>query len=323
MNALINIEKNTRTAFEKDLDKAVSEAGKGTPQEQALEKDQQQGEADLALLNQALAASTQELENLRAAAENAQKALTAAFDAENAARTDVQKTVGAATGGYVGSKVIYRQDGGSIFKPRGTDTVPAMLTPGEFVVKKSSVDKIGVGNLTALNEGNARVVYRQEGGSVPAMLTPGEFVMSPKTVKKHGVGYMRDLNRNGTVPGFRRGGLVGRGLRSRSRGGGVLSIDPSALQQVLSDFNANFQFSIDNMVASLVAASSSMDRLSNAITGGMIVTHQFSGDMTLAFNIQNGDVLKNQIAEAISPKISQMVAKAIDAKLNPNDFKSG
>ena len=33
----------------------------------------------------------------------------------------------------------------------GTDTVPAMLTPGEFVIKKSSVDKIGVGNLHKLN----------------------------------------------------------------------------------------------------------------------------------------------------------------------------
>jgi TP901 family phage tail tape measure protein len=33
----------------------------------------------------------------------------------------------------------------------GTDTVPAMLTPGEFVIKKSSVDKIGVANLHRLN----------------------------------------------------------------------------------------------------------------------------------------------------------------------------
>lgn len=36
----------------------------------------------------------------------------------------------AANGGWI----RYASNGGSMFKPRGTDTVPAMLTPGEFVV---------------------------------------------------------------------------------------------------------------------------------------------------------------------------------------------
>ena len=36
---------------------------------------------------------------------------------------------------------------------RGTDTVPAMLTPGEFVMKKSAVDKYGVGFMRSLNNG--------------------------------------------------------------------------------------------------------------------------------------------------------------------------
>jgi TP901 family phage tail tape measure protein len=51
--------------------------------------------------------------------------------------------------------------GGSIFKPKGTDTVPAMLTPGEFVIKKSSVDKYGSGMLSAINQG-----YYNQGGAV-------------------------------------------------------------------------------------------------------------------------------------------------------------
>jgi hypothetical protein len=57
--------------------------------------------------------------------------------------------------------LIFRAGGGSIFKPRGTDTVPAMLTPGEFVIKKSSVDKIGVGTLNSINAG-----YFAEGGPI-------------------------------------------------------------------------------------------------------------------------------------------------------------
>jgi hypothetical protein len=58
-------------------------------------------------------------------------------------------------------------NGGSVFKPRGTDTVPAMLTPGEFVIRKSAVDKIGTSTLSAINNGNTSVVYRQNGSTGP------------------------------------------------------------------------------------------------------------------------------------------------------------
>ena len=61
--------------------------------------------------------------------------------------------------------IIYKADGG--FTPRGTDTVPAMLTPGEFVIQKSAVDSIGVSNLEAMNNGYADgglVSYFRRGG---------------------------------------------------------------------------------------------------------------------------------------------------------------
>lgn len=50
-----------------------------------------------------------------------------------------------------GGKVLYRAGGGSIFVPRGTDTVPAMLTPGEFVIRRSSAQSLGYGLLNRLN----------------------------------------------------------------------------------------------------------------------------------------------------------------------------
>ena len=37
----------------------------------------------------------------------------------------------------------------------GTDTIPAMLTPGEFVMQKSAVDSIGADRLTAMNNGTS------------------------------------------------------------------------------------------------------------------------------------------------------------------------
>jgi TP901 family phage tail tape measure protein len=55
-----------------------------------------------------------------------------------------------AAGGMVAK---YLASGG--FPSLGTDTVPAMLSPGEFVVRKFAVDKFGVENLKAINNGQA------------------------------------------------------------------------------------------------------------------------------------------------------------------------
>lgn len=58
--------------------------------------------------------------------------------------------------GYVstgGEVPQYFSNGGhnSIFKPKGTDTVPAMLTPGEYVQRKQAVQRFGVGFMEKVN----------------------------------------------------------------------------------------------------------------------------------------------------------------------------
>lgn len=73
---------------------------------------------------------------------------------------------------YIGAKYarggpVYAQSG-AYMKPKGTDTVPAMLTPGEFVVKKSSVDKYGVGMMQSINSGK----YLASGGSTIKVSRP-------------------------------------------------------------------------------------------------------------------------------------------------------
>ena len=50
-----------------------------------------------------------------------------------------------------GGQVQYRAGGGSLFRARGTDTVPAMLTPGEFVMRKHAVDSLGSGFMAKIN----------------------------------------------------------------------------------------------------------------------------------------------------------------------------
>jgi hypothetical protein len=56
----------------------------------------------------------------------------------------------------VGGKVMsYFSGGNEVGNPLGSDTVPAMLTPGEFVVKRPAVQNFGVKNLEAINNGSA------------------------------------------------------------------------------------------------------------------------------------------------------------------------
>lgn len=59
---------------------------------------------------------------------------------------------------------VYLADGGNIFKPRGTDTVPAMLTPGEFVVNRKAT-QANLGLLHQINK-NSGTRYYQKGGQV-------------------------------------------------------------------------------------------------------------------------------------------------------------
>jgi TP901 family phage tail tape measure protein len=61
-----------------------------------------------------------------------------------------------------GGPVMYRAGGG--FTPRGTDTVPAMLSPGEFVVNAKAARQFA-SSLVAMNAG-MRPQFRQEGGAI-------------------------------------------------------------------------------------------------------------------------------------------------------------
>lgn len=73
--------------------------------------------------------------------------------------------LGLAHGGQV---PLYAADG--MFVPRGTDTVPAMLTPGEFVVNRSAA-QANLGTLAAINAANGRTVASLSGGDVQNQIT--------------------------------------------------------------------------------------------------------------------------------------------------------
>jgi len=96
--------------------------------------------------------------------------IRAAIDPEFAKQVEIRENAEAArgvgynTGGYVPGPAHIKHD-----------TVPAMLTPGEFVVRKDAVNSIGLSTLYAMNEGVLpQVIGYSEGGLVaePAIVIP-------------------------------------------------------------------------------------------------------------------------------------------------------
>jgi hypothetical protein len=184
-------------------------------------------------------------------------------------------------------------------------------------------DDLGKVYLRLIDQGVLRMA---KGGSIadtiPAMLTPGEFVMSPEAVQKHGVGFMRDLNR-GHAPGFRRGGLIGRGNVAYRRrgsnnaegGGTTLMVDPSSLQAVLSEFNAQFVGYLDMMISEFALNTGALTGLTNAIQGGMVMTHNFSGALEFNVKIGNKKNIEEAVAKGLEGTLQTMIETEVDKKI--------
>ena len=81
-----------------------------------------------------------------------------------------------------GGEILYRAGGGGVpFRPSGTDTVPAMLTPGEVVMNRMSVDSLGLGNLLQANRTGKWP--EQGGGGVNVMVMIGGEAIDPHLVR--------------------------------------------------------------------------------------------------------------------------------------------
>ena len=132
--------------------------------------------SDPAFLNNVLDAAVNKTGALEKAMKSATTAMAALFAMQESARTQnipsAAPTVTAIpkifTSTVGGTKIstpwdtgIGRSMGGMVPKyfasggfSRGTDTIPAMLTAGEYVVRKSAVDSLGVGTMNSINNGN-------------------------------------------------------------------------------------------------------------------------------------------------------------------------
>lgn len=88
-----------------------------------------------------------------------------------------------ATGLATGGPVPYLSGGGFPFQPRGTDTVPAMLTPGEYVVNARSA-KANLKLLESINKSQG-TAYLAEGGVLIGGVPYSQYASLEEKRKRH------------------------------------------------------------------------------------------------------------------------------------------
>ena len=135
---------------------------------------------------------------------------------------------------YFSARAPKFANGGIVPGTGNRDTVPASLNAGDFVIRKSSVAKLGLGG----SQGFA------SGGEVPALLTPGELVVPQAQAKKIGYGKLNRMNKYGR---YNKGGAVG--IQRFEMGGEALT-GPELSRVRLSMANVAATFT-DEMNASL------------------------------------------------------------------------
>jgi TP901 family phage tail tape measure protein len=145
--------------------------------------------------------------------------------------------LGAGIGAYAFNKggVVYANNG--MFVPRGTDTVPAMLTPGEFVVRRSAVQR-----------GNNLAILQSMNKGQSGVSTSGALAMA-----------------DGGIVYARRGGRISRGNSSNQSGGSV-GINPETvnkLSETFTQFNSAFSSFTGALTTFNSTLSSNIDKLNN------------------------------------------------------------
>ena len=177
-----------------------------------------------------------------------------------------------------GGSVPYFATGGST----GGDSVPAMLTPGEFVMSADSVKKHGVGFMESLNRGNVpgfnkggMVQYRQEGGMMGAL-----------------------------------GGLAQ-----------SIGIDTSKIEGVFGGFVDNFSSVFDNILLPFNGIMQGLQNIAEKF-GNFEMNHTVKVDGLISIGGVNVEAIKTELSKSIGTMIGQEVEKALnknkdDFKSNP------
>jgi len=165
--------------------------------------------------------------------------------------------------------------GGEVPGSGNTDTVPAMLTTGEFVMSKGAVNKYGMDTMENMNAAAGASAQGGKGDTVPSMLTPGEFVVSAPAVQKYGVKTLESMNLKGggnNKPEVKlaanKGGLINNyntTLMKYKEGGVVESVEGSLAGEVSHDILEIIHKTTDHII-SLIESENKIDPVETPIS---------------------------------------------------------
>jgi hypothetical protein len=132
---------------------------------------------------------------------------------------------------------------------------------------------------------------------------------------------MKNLNK-GRIPGFRRGGLIGGGGVQYKQNGGLLSqaagaimnLDPTAVQNVLETFNIDFSGTLEKLMLPFVNVGNQLTAVANAFSS-MVMTHNFSGDLSLNVNIANKDAIIEAVKIGIEPSLQGLITNMVNESI--------
>ena len=216
---------------------------------------------------------------------------------------------------------IFFNKGGTVPGSGNTDTVPAMLTPGEFVMRKDAVKKYGVDTLAGMNaaastthntinnsnnNSNINTTTTNSSSSNTTNRNNNSNISTNSLINT--INNSSSNNITNTIGAYKKGGLV----QYFNQGGLVQNFNEGGLVSNLSNSTSNF---ISNITGSDLVSNLS-NSISN-ITGGDLVSNLSNSLSNFMSNITGGGLignLKEMIKDVDDPP------KSINLSQGNNDF---
>jgi hypothetical protein len=155
----------------------------------------------------------------------------------------------------------------------GGDTVPAMLTPGEFVMNKGAVSKYGTAFMRNLNKGKVQgfnkggpVQYRDDGGGI---------------------------------------------LRNTSNTELSFGDGPAKIEGVFDSFVDNISSTFDNLISPLNGVVQSLNQIAQSF-GNFTMQHTVNVEGLINVGGLNVETLKNELSSSIGEMVASEVTKVMD-----------
>ena len=203
--------------------------------------------------------------------------------------------------------VVYASNGMLVnYQPQGSDTVPAMLTPGEFVVNRNAAQK-HLGLLQGINNG-----YYSGGGRVKYLAdgTPGTDVLQQNIAQLSSVLQLGAESINAALTGL---STTLNGIRENLSGGNT--------DNRVSGVSNN---TTNNPIAAINALGTKLDQFIERLQTALppVINVKLTQDQPINVTINGANVLQNLLSGPIGGIIQNAIQSAFDARSRTSEGSS-